>query len=301
MRIAFNYFSLIKDRNFLESFNDLNKLKSFQQALSAANQPNGMGNFPGAPSPLNQQHSPTMAHLMAAASMAQQQQQQQQQHQQQSKSPNPQKSLDEQQKYQNKKMKLKQNGHFPGSVSPSPPPFLNSPNNLNKKQPDPHRNSTNSPKSNVQNARIFAPPPPPPVPLMPPMFAHNLTPQQQQQAFQQMMPNNNANTNKIASNSPFDQHEVAMRMAEAFAGSLPGRSVSVPSSCAAASPPLGMSLNGETSSRQSPAMMHEEAMRCDRVTSSSLNGTPNGKVGEKGAHKVSKYAVFLLSCSKWIR
>jgi len=62
-----------------------------------------------------------------------------------------------------------------------------------------------------------------------------------------------------------------------------------------------MSLNGETSSRQSPAMMHEEAMRCDRVTSSSLNGTPNGKLGEKGAHKVSKYTVFLFSCSKLIR
>ena len=71
----------LKDRNALEK--DINALKAFQQAVSAAG---GLPGFPGVPPGMTnggQPHSPTMAHLMAAAAMAQQQQQQQQQHQQQ--------------------------------------------------------------------------------------------------------------------------------------------------------------------------------------------------------------------------
>lgn len=58
----------LKDRNLLEK--DLNQLKALQQAFS------GLPGFPGAngmpPGMNGQQHSSTMAHLMAAAAMAQQ-------------------------------------------------------------------------------------------------------------------------------------------------------------------------------------------------------------------------------------
>ena len=114
---------------------------------------------------------------------------------------------DSQNKY-NKKMKLK-NGFGSPSVSPSPPPFLNSPNSqLSKQRPADnsnnsssqlHRQSANNSPKTVQNARIFAPPPPVP---MPPMFAQQ---NMQPPAFQHLA-NGNLH-HKSPSNSPFEYNQ----------------------------------------------------------------------------------------------